>query len=72
MQHSLHLVARKLAVITIAFPLTKTNILTARSDGSSTGRPESQQPTESQVIRIFCRAIYGNIDKTVKMHINSY
>ena len=35
------------------------------------GLPESQQPTGSQIIRI-CMGIYRKIDKTVKMHINSY
>ena len=36
-----------------------------------TGRPESQQHTGSQIIRI-CMEIYLKIDKTVKMYKNSY
>ena len=34
--------------------------------GLATGRPESQQPTGSQIIRI-CMEIYLKIDKMVKM-----
>ena len=37
----------------------------------NTGRPESQQPTGSQIIRI-CMKIYLKIDKMVKMYKNSY
>ena len=37
----------------------------------TTGRPESQQYTGSQIIRI-CIEIYLKIDKTVKMYENSY
>ena len=33
----------------------------------NTGTPESQQPTESQIIRI-CMEIYVKIDKMVKMY----
>ena len=33
----------------------------------NTGTPESQQPTESQIIRI-CMEIYVQIDKMVKMY----
>ena len=36
-----------------------------------TGRPESQQPTGSQIIRI-CMEIYLKIDKMVEMYKNSY
>ena len=39
--------------------------------GENTGRPESQQHTGSQIIRI-CMEIYLKIDKTVKMYKNSY
>ena len=41
------------------------------SVGRNTGRPESQQHTGSQIIRI-CMEIYLKIDKTVKMYKNSY
>ena len=37
----------------------------------STGSPESQQHSGSQIIGI-CVEIYHKIDKTVKMHKNSY
>ena len=37
----------------------------------TTGSPESQQHTGSQIIRI-CMGIYLKIDKTVKMYKNSY
>ena len=37
----------------------------------TTGSPESQQHTGSQIIRI-CMEIYLKIDKTVKMYKNSY
>ena len=37
----------------------------------TTGHPDSQQSTGSQIIRI-CTGIYRKIDKTVKMCINSY
>ena len=39
--------------------------------GLATERPESQQPTGSQIIRI-CMEIYLKIDKMVKMDKNSY
>ena len=37
----------------------------------TTGSPESQQHTGSQIIRI-CMEIYLKIDKTVKLYKNSY
>ena len=36
-----------------------------------TGIPDLQQPTGSQIIRLYM-GIYSKIDKTVKMYINSY
>ena len=35
------------------------------------GIPDLQQPTGSQIIRLYM-GIYRKIDKTVKMYINSY
>ena len=55
------LLRRKFNRVTITF--TKTYFVCF----FSTGHPDSQQPTESQIIEI-CMGIYLKIDKTVKTH----
>ena len=42
-----------------------------KNAASVTGRPESQEPTGSQIIRI-CLEIYLKIDRMVKMYKNSF
>ena len=54
-----------------AFELPASDCFCGQSAQISTGSPESQQHSGSQIIRI-CMEIYLKIDKAVKMYKNSY